>query len=277
MKNESDYFEGRETTRLFYQYWLPDSGEIKAYLVAFHPLGAHSDRIKIIAENLTEKGYAIYAFDLRGHWRNIVNIPGHIESMDHLQKDIVLFLDVVKKIAGDKKVFLLGISFGGLIALMYAISHPQTDGVIVLSPELDLITEMSTVKKLVKKLSRDPSALIPYEIDQKILTRDLKILREYNTDKRRLKEITIKTYTDREQSMKWVRSNAKNLTCPVLIMQAGDDKIVDKKAVEKFYNSVKAEDKTYKDFDGLLHEIWTEKQRAHVFQELFIWLEKHFK
>jgi alpha-beta hydrolase superfamily lysophospholipase len=277
MKNESGYFEGRETTRLFYQYWLPESEKIKAYLIAFHPLGTHSDRIKIIAEYLTEKGYAIYAFDLRGHWRNIVNIPGHIESMDHLQKDIVLFMDVVREVAGDKKIFLLGLSFGGLIALTYAITHPQTDGVIALSPEIGVLKEISAAKKLAKKIARDPSALVPYEIDQKILTKDLKILKLYNTDKRRLKEISIKTYVDQEKTMKWVKNNAKNLSCSTLIMQAGDDRIVDKKIVKKFYDSVKTEDKTYKEYDGILHEIWSEKQRAQVFQDLFVWLEKHIK
>jgi alpha-beta hydrolase superfamily lysophospholipase len=277
MINENGFFEGRENKRLFYQNWLPDSKPIKAYIIAFHPLATHSDRINIIAEYLTEKGYAIYSFDLRGHWRNIVNIPGHIESMDHLQKDTILFKDMVKGVAGIKKVFLMGLSFGGLIALKYAISHPQTEGVIALSPELDILLEMSVAKKLVKKLSRDLTALVPYDINQKILTKDLKILRVYNTDKRRLIKISLKTYLEREKSMKWTLSNAKNLSCPVLIMQSGDDKLVDKKVVKKFYDSIKTKDKTYREYDGVLHDIWSEKLRTQVFQDLFIWLEKHIK
>ena len=69
MINEKGHFEGRETKRLFYQYWLPDSGNIKAYIIALHSWGAHSDRMEVPAEYLTEVGYAIYAFDIRGHWR----------------------------------------------------------------------------------------------------------------------------------------------------------------------------------------------------------------
>ena len=90
MKNETGFFEGRELKKLFYQYWLPDSGEIKAYIIAFHGWGTHSDRLKTIAEYFTEKRYAIYAFDLRGHRRNAGDLPGHIESMDHIQKDTLL-------------------------------------------------------------------------------------------------------------------------------------------------------------------------------------------
>ena len=90
MKNNTGYFEGREVKKLFYQSWLPD-GDAKAFLITIHDLGTHSDRLSTLAEYFTEKDYAVYSFDLRGHWRNAYNNPGHIDSMDHLQKDIVLF------------------------------------------------------------------------------------------------------------------------------------------------------------------------------------------
>ncbi len=108
MKNDTGYFEGRETKKLFYQYWLPDSGEIKAYIVAIHGWGTHSDRMMIPAEYFTDKGYAIYSFDLRGHWRNAGDIPGHIDSMDHIQKDIVLIMDLIRELEYEKKIFLMG-------------------------------------------------------------------------------------------------------------------------------------------------------------------------
>ena len=60
-------------------------------------------------------------------------------------------------------------------------------------------------------------------------------------------------------------------------MQAGDDKLVDKKVTKKFFDSIKTEDKTYRVYDGISHEIWSEKQRAQVFKDLYIWLEKHIK
>ena len=125
MKNETGYYEGRELKKLFYQCWLPDSGKIKAYIIGIHGWGTHSDRLKNVAENLTENGYAIYAFDLRGHWRNAGDMPGHIDSIDHILKDTLLFMDFIQKIAQDKKIFIMGHSFGGLISLIFAINHPK--------------------------------------------------------------------------------------------------------------------------------------------------------
>ena len=80
-----------------------------------------------------------------------------------------------------------------------------------------------------------------------------------------------------ERSMKWAFENASNLLCPTLILQAGNDKLVDKRTNRIFFETIKSTDKTYREYDGLLHELWQEKMRAQVFQDMFIWLEKHIK
>jgi alpha-beta hydrolase superfamily lysophospholipase len=279
MKNETGSFEGRENRILFYQYWLPE-GDTKAYIIIMHGWGMHSDRMKYPAEFLTEKGYAVYSFDIRGHWRNAGEFPGHIDSMDHLQKDIVLFMDVVKNKAGDKKIFIMGHSFGALIVLTYAINHPFIPGILVSSPLLGFAKEFTAGTKLAKKFSSSIAKLAPTKtiemiFDQKNLTGDLKILREYIADKHKTEVISIKSIAEMTQSMKWVLKNAINLICPLFIMQAGNDKIADKELSKKFYNNVSGKDKTYKEYPDLLHEVWNERSRAQVYQDMYIWLEKH--
>jgi alpha-beta hydrolase superfamily lysophospholipase len=281
MKKNTGYFEGREVTKLFYQSWLPD-GDVKAYLITIHDLGTHSDRLSTPAEYFTEKGYAIYSFDLRGHWRNDYNNPGHIDSMDHLQKDIILFMDVVKNDAKDQKIFLMGHSFGGLICLNYAITHPGLPGVLVSSPSLGFVMESLVGKRIAKKLASSVAKLAPNKvfelnIDQNQLTSDLKILRKHIADKNKLNIITGKTIAEINSSMKWVMTNASKLTCPTFFMQAANDKIVDKKKSKDFFNNIKSKDKTYREYAGFLHELWNEKGRAQVFQDMYVWLEKHLK
>ncbi|MFX1356916.1 MAG: serine aminopeptidase domain-containing protein, partial [Promethearchaeota archaeon] len=110
---------------------------------------------------------------------------------------------------------------------------------------------------------------------QKQLTSDLKILRKQIADKNKLDTITVKTLAEINNAMKWAIDNVSNLTCPLLIQQAGNDKLVDKEKNRNFFNNVKSQDKTYKEYDGFLHDLWNEKGRAQVFQDLYIWLEKH--
>ena len=71
--------------------------------------------------------------------------------------------------------------------------------------------------------------------------------------------------------------NASNLICPVLIMQSGEDKIIDKNKTKEFFNEVRSKDKTYKEYAGYLHELWNEKGRIQVYQDMYVWLEKHLK
>jgi acylglycerol lipase len=282
MINEKGYFEGRETKRLFYQYWLPDSRDIKAYIIALHSWGAHSDRMKVPAEYLTEKGYGIYAFDIRGHWRNAGNNPGHIDSMDHIQKDIVLFIDLIKESAKDKKIFLMGQSFGGLVSLIFAINHPALHGVIASSPLLRYSKKLSLSKRLGKKISGpiskiSPNKTIDMVIEQNLLTSDIKILRKHISDKNKIEKISLRSAAEMESAMKWTMDNAADLLCPTLILQAGKDSVVDKDASKEFFENIKTKDKTYKEYDGLLHELWNEKSRIQVFQDMFVWMEKHQK
>jgi len=282
MKNDTGYFEGRETKKLFYQYWLPDSGEIKAYIVAIHGWGTHSDRMRVPAEYFTDKGYAIYSFDLRGHWRNAGDIPGHIDSMDHIQKDIVLFMDLIREVADDKKIFLMGHSFGGLISLIYAINHPGLPSVLVSSPLLGVFLKLSIGKKVIKTVSKtiaklSPNKILNSNIDQNQLTSDLKILKQYIADKKKIDVISVKSTSEIDKYSKWAMENASSLICPTFIMQAGNDKIVDKNKTKDFFNKVKSEDKMYKEYPGFLHELWNEKGRAQVYQDMFVWLEKHLK
>ena len=280
MKNKTSKFEGRELKSLFYQRWLPDSGEIKAYLIAIHGWGTHSDRLKIPAEYFTEKGYAIYAFDLRGHWRNSGDFPGHIDSMDHIQKDTLLFMDLIREIAENKKIFLMGHSFGGLISLIFAINHPTLSGVLISSPLLGMFLKLSMGKKVIKSISKTlvklaPNKILDNIIDQNQLTSDLKILRQHIADRHKIEVISAKSATEIDRSSKWAMENASKLLCPILIMQSGEDKIVDKGKTKHFFEQVRSKDKTYREYDGFLHELWNEKGRAQVYQDMYVWLEKH--
>jgi len=280
LKNNKAYFEGRENTKLFYQSWIPDSGEFKASLIALHDWGSHSDRVKFLAKFFTEKQYAVYSFDFRGHWRNKGENPGHIESVDHVQKDILLFMDLVKEEGKDKKVFLMGHSFGGLMSLIYAIEHPGLPGTIASCPLLKFSPNLSFGKKVNKLIAKSfskvsPTKTIKFTFDQNQLTSDLKILREYIADKNKLEVMSLKTAAEISNAMKYAIENPDNLLCPVFIQQAGNDKIVDINAVRQFHESIKSKDKRFKLYDGFLHDLWTEKGRALVFQDIFVWLEKH--
>jgi lysophospholipase len=64
---------------------------------------------------------------------------------------------------------------------------------------------------------------------------------------------------------------------PLLVMQGGDDKIVNKKAVREWFNYNLASEKQYKEWPKLYHEIFNEPERDDVFQYALSFVENRLK
>ena len=60
---------------------------------------------------------------------------------------------------------------------------------------------------------------------------------------------------------------------PVLIQQAGDDKLVKPEASKQFFENVASADKTWKLYEGLYHVIHEEPEREQVLGDLYNWLD----
>ena len=53
---------------------------------------------------------------------------------------------------------------------------------------------------------------------------------------------------------------------PLLVMQGGDDRVVDKKAVREWFNYNQLSEKQFKEWPNLYHEIFNEPEREDVFK-----------
>jgi len=280
MKNETGYFEGFEEGKMFYQYWLPDSGVIKVYLIAIHGWATHSDRIAVPAKYFTEKGFAVYSFDLRGHWRNAGELKGYIVSMKHIQKDLELFYNIVAEDAKDKNIFLMGHSLGGLVVIKYALEHPELLGIMISSPWLGLAVKLSFGKKVAKAISPLMAKLAPkFQIENPIIQEDMtsdpEILKEHIEDPEKIGSMVTKTFVEINKTIKNVFKNVKNLNVSCLIMQAGDERLVSREKTEAFYEKIDFEDKKFILYEDFLHELWNEKERVKVYKDMEEWLNNH--
>src|SRR3989338_2702184 len=114
-------FNAGDGLKLYEQAWLPDKEE-KAAVVVVHGYAEHSGRYGRVAGYLNQAGYAVYAFDLRGHGRS-EGRRAYAESFDEYLDDVGIFLGRVKSEEAKKPVFLLGHSLGGTIAALFAITR----------------------------------------------------------------------------------------------------------------------------------------------------------
>jgi alpha-beta hydrolase superfamily lysophospholipase len=134
-----------------YRRWEPD-GDVRGVVQIVHGASEHSGRYGRLAVALTERGFAVYAMDLRGHGRTAESTGigrfGGV-SVDRVLEDVhAVQLVIAERHPGVPRV-LLGHSMGSMIALASAERNGAglvglaLSGPIGVSPQLaDMVTAL---------------------------------------------------------------------------------------------------------------------------------------
>lgn len=97
-------------------------------------MGEHSGPYNYIADQITQAGYTLLSFDLRGHGQS-QGSRGHTPSYETLLNDINFFLNEVDKNFPELPHFLYGHSLGGNLVLNYILRRQShLKGVIATDP-----------------------------------------------------------------------------------------------------------------------------------------------
>ncbi len=127
-------------------HWQSDDGYILAFsqwqaqnpqaiIIALHGMNDYGQFIEAAASHWQTQGIATYAFDQRGFGRTEGNgrWPGHAI----MAGDAITFIALVRARHPGAKIFLLGESMGGAVAILAASQTPPiADGLILVSPAL---------------------------------------------------------------------------------------------------------------------------------------------
>jgi len=183
LKESTGSFAGEKGIDVFYRN-LPAEDE-KARLVIAHGLGEHSGRYGNLFDRLVPAGFSVWALDFCGHGRS-QGKRGHIDSFDQYLFDLKKLIELSRKDApSSRKIFLLGHSLGGLIALSYAERFSETiDGVIASSPWLGLKVQVPAVKAFMGKVMSLiwPRLSMGNELDATKISHDRDVVRAYRND-----------------------------------------------------------------------------------------------
>src|SRR5207237_10882576 len=95
----------------------------RAALVLRHGWSDHAGRWREVGERLRDAGLATYLLDQRGHGRS-GGRPGYLSRFSQLLGDLQAFRRAVR-LRTDGRQLLLGLGFGGLVALRYLETQPS--------------------------------------------------------------------------------------------------------------------------------------------------------
>ena len=243
---------------LFCRTWLPSGPDgPRALVVICHGQAEHSGRYTHVAQFFAERGYAVYAYDLRGQGKS-GGVRGHVDRWTQYYDDLWLVIRTAKARRSGLKLFIIGHSLGGLIALGYATRRPKTiTGVVVSSPGLAFVVKVPLWKKaLAAVLSRIvPRMAFQTGIQAEQLSHDSAVAAAYKSDSIRYAPVTARFYVEWNRATQAVLEDAKSFAVPCLFMPAGADQICSAQATVDFYNNDPHPDKQLVVWEGLYHEI----------------------
>lgn len=266
-------FTGAGGLELYYQSWQPE-GEVRAVIAIVHGFGAHSGLFMDAAQHLLPLGYAIYAFDLRGHGRS-PGQRGHINSWAELREDLHTFLTRIQERGPGCAYFLWGHSLGAAIVVDYALRFPQSlQGVILTAPALGKVNLPLLKVALGRMLSQVwPNFSLKVGLDKGTNLRGPNLIA--TQDPLRHEYGSARLAAEFFATEKWVTTHACELQVPLLIMYSSGDKITPPEGSVGFFQKVTFPDKESYEYAGDYHDFHADINYQKVLVDLEHWLEKH--
>ena len=281
MKSFESKFEGNNGINFYIRGWDPTNNRPKALLSLIHGLGEHTGRYLHVGKSMTDAGYALVGFDLRGHGKS-GGARGHFPSLNAVMQDIRQFSKFLVQRYPDIPHFLYGHSLGGLLSLAYALQYPAgLNGVIVTGSALrSSLQEQKNKITMVNLLgSVLPSITVPSGLDAGTISRDTDVVQKYINDPLVHDKTSLGLGKAALKAIDQCFTHAKEFAPPLLIMHGSADKLTYPSGSEDFAKlAIEAnKDVTLKSWDGLYHEIHNEPEKAEVFKVMIEWIEKHLK
>ena len=279
MKTFEDRWEGKDGISFFAQGWEPENTAPRALVALVHGLGEHSGRYAHIGSILTQAGYALVGFDLRGHGRS-GGERGHALSLEAYMQDIREFLGRMKTRYPDLPQVLYGHSLGGLLALAYAIQQgAPLKGVIATGPALRSSLQEQKAKVAMVRLlgSLLPTLTVQSGLDAATISRDAKVVETYRNDPLVHYSTSLGFGKAALSAIDLCFARANEFPVPLLIMHGQEDQIAYSSGSEGFAGIVRAagRDVTLKLWEGLYHEVHNEPEKEEVVQYMIAWLDRH--
>lgn len=266
---------------LAYQLALPE--DAVAGVLVLHGYGEHGGRYRRVVERWTKKGLASAVVDLRGHgWSE--GPRGHCEHFADYLEDAADMLAAFKERLveiGDLPLFLMGHSFGGLIAAHFALNMPGAfRGLVLSSPFFGLQLEVPGAKRMAAEVASRifPRLSLPTGISGSDVTHDEALARQYDIDPLVNKVATARWFTEAQGAQRDLLARAAQLKLPVLCVQAGADRVASAPAARAVFDRLGSADKRFDERTGLYHEVLNEpKVGAEIADEMAQWMLAHAK
>lgn len=277
MNYQSTTYVSYDGIKLSGYLWKPES-KPKALINLVHGFGEYSERYSHWAELFIKNGYAVHAIDYRGHGKSDGR-RGYIHSFDDYLNDIDVLVRESEKMFPEIPQFIYGHSLGGNIVTNYILKRENNfKGAIISSPWYKLAFDPSVITLFFAKMIKSvfPKFTQNAKLDVNRISHDNDVVKKYLEDPLVHEKISTRMFFEIYNAGNWVLESTSLINIPVLLQHGNADKITSHKASEEFAQKARAQNKniTYKEWEGMYHELHNELEYEEVFRFVISWIEK---
>jgi alpha-beta hydrolase superfamily lysophospholipase len=248
----------------------------RAEVVCVHGIQSHAGWYEHSCSELAKAGYSVSFFDRRGSGMNELN-RGDAPSFRQLLDDLAEALRPLR--AERKTVHLVGISWGGKLVTALQRRHPGlADGLILLCPGFCPKVAPSLPERLAILWSRltNPTRLFPVPLsDPQLFTATPRWQQFITEDPLAIRQATARLLLESARLDGYLRLVPRYVRVPLLLLLAGNDRIIDNSRTLRFVRDFASTDKTVLELPGTSHTLEFEPD-PQVFLEPFLdWLDHH--
>jgi alpha-beta hydrolase superfamily lysophospholipase len=276
MRHEEGQFLGAGGLDLFYQRWRPP-GSTRAVLAIVHGIGEHSGRYRNVVERFVAGGYAVYGFDHRGHGRS-PGPRGHVRRWTDYRDDLGAFVRLILGQERESAVFVWGHSMGALVALDYALHHPEgLRGAVLSAPPMEPSAASHTFLVVLARIMSCcwPSFSVRLPLDGSALSRDPSVVQAHREDPLIHTMASARWSTEALATIAWAKQHAAELRLPVLLIHGDADRISGVQGTRRLYEAITFPDKSLRTYTGGYHEPHNDVDYEQVLDDAEQWLEEH--
>ena len=266
--------------KLHYRHFQP-VGMSKGTIVFIHGIQSHGGWYETSCKKFAQAGYRVLFLDRRGSGLNEVS-RGDSPSFRTLLDDLKEFLQYQRKeIAGATPLILGAISWGGKIAFGLEIRMASlVDGFILLAPGFCpkvhptrkerffiALGSLFSPRRLFNIPLNDPELFTSNPVAQKFLKEDPLALRK----------ATARFLLDSVRLDFYLRIFRTKISKPILLLIAGQDKIIDNEKTIAFVKRFASGSLTVRDYPEAHHTFEFEPEPQKHIEEIEEWLQAQFK